>query len=65
MKSIKYNASRDYSTQDRAVTADDYKVLVKSLYANVNQFKFMVVKTLPHLTMVKFIFQLEQNQVLI
>ena len=32
--SIKYNAPRDYSAQDRAVTADDYKVLVKSLYAN-------------------------------
>ena len=32
--SIKYNAPRDYSTQDRAVTAEDYKVLVKSLYAN-------------------------------
>ena len=32
--SIKYNAPRDYGTQDRAVTADDYKVLVKSLYAN-------------------------------
>ena len=25
---------KDYSSQDRAVTADDYKVLVKSLYAN-------------------------------
>jgi hypothetical protein len=34
IKSIKYNAPRDYSAQDRAVTADDYKVLVKSLYAN-------------------------------
>jgi len=34
IKSIKYNAPRDYGTQDRAVTADDYKVLVKSLYAN-------------------------------
>jgi len=34
IKSIKYNAPRDYSSQDRAVTADDYKVLVKSLYAN-------------------------------
>jgi len=33
-KSIKYNAPRDYSAQDRAVTAEDYKVLVKSLYAN-------------------------------
>ena len=32
--SIKYNAPRDYTAQDRAVTADDYKVLVKTLYAN-------------------------------
>ena len=32
--SIKYNAPRDYSAQDRAVTAEDYKTLVKSLYAN-------------------------------
>ena len=34
INSIKYNAPRDYSTQDRAVTAEDYKVLVKSLYPN-------------------------------
>ena len=34
IESIKYNAPRDYTSQDRAVTADDYKVLVKSLYAN-------------------------------
>jgi len=34
IESIKYNAPRDYTAQDRAVTADDYKVLVKSLYAN-------------------------------
>jgi len=34
ISSIKYNAPRDYSTQDRAVTAEDFKVLVKSLYAN-------------------------------
>ena len=34
IKSIKYNAPRDYTAQDRAVTADDYKVLVKTLYAN-------------------------------
>ena len=34
IKSIKFNAPRDYTSQDRAVTADDYKVLVKSLYAN-------------------------------
>ena len=32
--SIKYNAPRDYTAQDRAVTVEDYKVLVKSLYAN-------------------------------
>jgi hypothetical protein len=32
--SIKYNAPRDYSAQDRAVTAEDYKTLVKSIYAN-------------------------------
>ena len=34
IRSIKYNAPRDFTAQDRAVTADDYKVLVKSLYAN-------------------------------
>ena len=34
ISSIKYNAPRDYSAQDRAVTADDYKTRVKSLYAN-------------------------------
>ena len=34
ISSIKYNAPRDYSAQDRAVTAEDYKTLVKSLYAN-------------------------------
>ena len=34
ISSIKYNAPRDYASQDRAVTAEDYKVLVKSLYAN-------------------------------
>ena len=34
INSIKFNAPRDYTSQDRAVTADDYKVLVKSLYAN-------------------------------
>ena len=34
ISSIKYNAPRDYSAQDRAVTAEDYKTLVKGLYAN-------------------------------
>ena len=34
ISSIKYNAPRDYTAQDRAVTSEDYKVLVKSLYAN-------------------------------
>ena len=32
--SIKYNAPREYTSQDRAVTSDDFKVLVKRLYAN-------------------------------
>jgi len=36
ISSIKYNAPRDYSAQDRAVTADDYKTLVKTLYANAD-----------------------------
>ena len=34
INSIKFNAPRDYSAQDRAVTSEDYKTLVKSLYAN-------------------------------
>ena len=34
IESIKFNAPRDFTSQDRAVTAEDYKVLVKSLYAN-------------------------------
>jgi len=34
ISSIKYNAPKDYTAQDRAVTAEDYKVLVKTLYAN-------------------------------
>jgi hypothetical protein len=32
--SIKYNAPREFSAQDRAVTTEDYKVLVKRLYLN-------------------------------
>ena len=32
--SIKLNAPMDYSSQGRAVTADDYKVYVKKLFAN-------------------------------
>jgi hypothetical protein len=34
--SIKLQAPRDYSAQDRAVTGNDYKTLVKSLYANAD-----------------------------
>jgi len=33
--SIKFNAPKKYSSQNRAVTANDYKALVRSLYANV------------------------------
>ena len=33
--SIKFNAPKKYSSQNRAVTTNDYKALVRSLYANV------------------------------
>ncbi len=32
--SIRFNAPRSYSAQDRAVTVEDYKIKVKELYAN-------------------------------
>ena len=34
LKSIKYNAPLDYASQGRCVTAEDYKVYAKKLYAN-------------------------------
>ena len=34
--SIKLQAPRDYAAQDRAVTGNDYKTLVKTLYANTD-----------------------------
>ena len=34
LKSIKYNAPLDYSSQGRAVTAEDYKLHVKTLFPN-------------------------------
>ena len=34
IESIKYNAPRFYSTQNRAVTAQDYAVITKSIYDN-------------------------------
>mgnify|MGYP001499505981 FL=1 len=36
ISSIKLQAPRDYAAQDRAVTANDYKTLVKTLYANTD-----------------------------
>ena len=33
--SIKYNAPRNYSAQNRAVTAEDYKVILPTLYPNI------------------------------
>jgi hypothetical protein len=36
IESIKYNAPRYYSTQYRAVTAQDYAILAKNLYANAD-----------------------------
>ena len=32
---IKFNAAKNYSTQDRAVTAEDYKAIVRNLYPSV------------------------------
>ena len=65
ISSIKYNAPRDYTAQDRAVTAEDYKVLVKSLYANAQAVQVYGGEDAAILIMVKFIFLLKQNQVLI
>jgi hypothetical protein len=36
ISSIKLQAPRDYAAQDRAVTGNDYKTLVKTLYANTD-----------------------------
>jgi hypothetical protein len=33
--SIKYNAPRNYSAQNRAVTAEDYKVILPTIYPNI------------------------------
>jgi hypothetical protein len=33
--SIKFNAPKNYSAQNRAVTADDYKVIIPQVFANV------------------------------
>ena len=33
--SIKYNAPRNYSAQNRAVTAEDYRVILPTLYPNI------------------------------
>lgn len=32
---IKFNAAKNYATQDRAVTAEDYKAIVRNLYPSV------------------------------
>ena len=64
IESIKYNAPRDYTSQDRAVTADDYKVLVKSLYANAQSVQVYGGEDAVVLIMVKFIFLSKQNLVL-
>lgn len=34
--SIKFNAPRNYSAQNRAVTAEDYKVILPSLFSNID-----------------------------
>jgi hypothetical protein len=39
--SIKYNAPRNYSAQNRAVTAEDYKVILPTLYPNIESSFFL------------------------
>ena len=56
-ESIKFNAFKSYSAQDRAVTTEDYKVKVNELYANAKSVSIGVVKITIHLFMVEFIFQ--------
>jgi hypothetical protein len=35
LERIKFNASKSYATQDRAVTSEDYKAIVRNLYPSV------------------------------
>ena len=63
ISSIKYNAPRDYASQDRAVTVEDYKVLVKSLYANAQAVQVFGGEDVAYT--VKFLYQSKQNQELI
>ena len=59
--SIKYNAPRDYSAQDRAVTAEDYKTLVKSIYANAQAVQVYGGEDAAFQTTAKFTFLLRQS----
>jgi hypothetical protein len=36
IESIKFNASRSFAAQNRAVTADDYKVILPKLFSNID-----------------------------
>ena len=64
LESIKFNAPNFYSSQDRAVTVEDYKTKVKQLYANTQSVSVGVVKTLKRHSMVEYIFLSYQQVVL-
>ena len=65
IESIRKNVPNFYSSQDRAVTIEDYKSKVKQLYANTQAVSAWGGKTLKHLFMVEFIFLFYQQVVLI
>jgi len=46
IKSIKYNAPRYYSSQDRAVTAADYESIIRSIYPNIKALRVVGGETL-------------------
>ena len=52
--SIKFNAPKYYSSQNRAVTAEDYKVILPKLYQNVDSMQVWGGEDNTHLFMVKY-----------
>ena len=49
--SIRFNAPRQYASQNRAVTVKDYEARVKTIFLNTNSVKYGVVKIMIHLFM--------------
>ena len=55
--SIKFNAPLKYATQGRAVTPDDYKAIVPSVYTNIKSIQCWVEKIMNPQYMEKFMLQ--------